>query len=57
MLSPALCNEHWWTIAITQAHARWPAALVELIFNAVFLLWALLAARRHGRRAIDSTST
>jgi phosphatidylglycerol:prolipoprotein diacylglycerol transferase len=36
---------HWWTIADSHGVPRWPAAAVELIFNVVFLAWALLAAR------------
>lgn len=39
------CDEHWWTITDRAGVHRWPAALVELIFNAAFLAWAVLAAR------------
>jgi len=40
-----VCEASWWTIADDQGIARWPAAPVELLFNAMFLAWALLAAR------------
>lgn len=36
----------WWTMTDGQGAARWPAAPVELLFNAAFLIWALLADRR-----------
>jgi phosphatidylglycerol:prolipoprotein diacylglycerol transferase len=39
------CAGHWWTITDRAGVERWPAAMVELIFNAIFLMWALAAAR------------
>jgi len=38
-------SAHWWTIADHAGVPRWPASLVELLFNLVFLAWAMLAAR------------
>ena len=35
----------WWAVHDAQGISRWPAAHAELTFNALFLLWALLAAR------------
>lgn len=40
-----VCDEHWWTIADAHAVPRWPAAAVELLFNACFLAWAIVANR------------
>lgn len=38
------CEPYWWTITDHAGVHRWPAAAVELAFNAAFLVWALLAA-------------
>jgi phosphatidylglycerol:prolipoprotein diacylglycerol transferase len=39
------CEPSWWTVADAHGHARWPAAQAELVFNAAFVGWAILAAR------------
>ncbi len=39
------CEPQWWTIADHAGVPRWPAAAVELGFNAAFLAWVLPAAR------------
>jgi phosphatidylglycerol:prolipoprotein diacylglycerol transferase len=36
----------WWTVADEHGVPRWPAPAAELLFNAIFLAWALLAAKR-----------
>ncbi|MCA9295298.1 MAG: prolipoprotein diacylglyceryl transferase [Phycisphaerales bacterium] len=40
------CGVHWWTMTDAQGVPRWPAPLVELVFNAGFLGWSILAQRR-----------
>lgn len=40
------CAPAWWTLELPVGIARWPAAPVEGIFNAVFLAWALVATRQ-----------
>ena len=40
------CTPHWWSVTDVSGATRWPAAWVELGFNVVFLIWAVLAARR-----------
>jgi len=43
----AVCADaHWWTLADADGVPRWPAVPMELLFNAAFLSWALLAERR-----------
>ena len=39
------CEPAWWTVGHHDGVAHWPAAQAELLFNLVFLAWALLAAR------------
>ncbi|MHC5028799.1 MAG: prolipoprotein diacylglyceryl transferase [Planctomycetota bacterium] len=39
------CGEHWWTITDAAGVVRWPAAGVELLFNVLFMAWAVLATR------------
>ncbi len=41
----SVCEARWWTLIDGQGIARWPAAPVELLFNAVFLVWAIAASR------------
>ena len=43
----AVCEAHWWTITDAEGAQRWPAAAVELMFNVAFLIWAMVAFRRH----------
>ncbi len=40
------CAPAWWTLELPGGVARWPAAPVEGIFNAVFLAWVLVATRQ-----------
>jgi phosphatidylglycerol:prolipoprotein diacylglycerol transferase len=40
------CDASWFTVADGQGVARWPAAQVELLFNAVALVAALLLRSR-----------
>lgn len=40
-----ICSPAWFTINDAAGMARWPAALVELIFNAVFFVFALTLRR------------
>lgn len=40
-----VCHGHWWTIDDAHGVPRWPAAAVELGFNACFWVWAVLATR------------
>lgn len=41
-----VCEAAWWTVTDGEGVTRWPAAQVELLFNAGFLVWAGLAMRR-----------
>ena len=41
----AVCEPRWWTLADAHGVARWPAVPAEMLFNVVFLLWALAAMR------------
>ena len=41
----SVCEESWWTMTDGQGIARWPAAPVELLFNMVLLVWAIVATR------------
>jgi phosphatidylglycerol:prolipoprotein diacylglycerol transferase len=41
-----VCASSWYTMTDSAGHARWPAALVELLFNGLFLGMALLLRRR-----------
>lgn len=45
-----VCAPRWWTITDAGGMARWPAAPVELLFNACFVIWALLATRHDWQR-------
>jgi phosphatidylglycerol:prolipoprotein diacylglycerol transferase len=40
------CGAEWWTMTDAHGVHRWPAALIELLFNAGFLGWAVVAQRR-----------
>jgi phosphatidylglycerol---prolipoprotein diacylglyceryl transferase len=40
-----ICDPSWYTMTDIMGDARWPAALVELIFNAVFLVVTLVLQR------------
>lgn len=40
------CAPSWWTVTDAHGIARWPAAAVELAYNAAFLTWALAATWR-----------
>jgi len=39
------CNAAWWAVPDTHGILRWPAPLVEMLFNLLFLVWALCALR------------
>ena len=39
------CAARWWTLTDAYGVSRWPAAAAELLFNAGFLAWALIAMR------------
>jgi phosphatidylglycerol:prolipoprotein diacylglycerol transferase len=41
----AACDPHWWTMVDADGVHRWPAAPVEMLFNAGFLVWAVIATR------------
>lgn len=40
----------WWVVHDAAGHARWPAPAAELVFNAVFAAWALIAWRAGWQR-------
>ncbi len=40
-----ICEQTWWTLIDGDGLARWPAVPIELLFNLVFLAWALPATR------------
>lgn len=42
-----ICSPDWYTVMDRAGVHRWPAAQLELLFNALLLAWALLAARFH----------
>lgn len=39
------CDVTWWTAMDAHGHARWPAPVIEMMFNLLFLAWALCALR------------
>jgi len=41
----ACSRDHWWAWHDAAGAPHWPAQAVELLFNAFFLAWAILAAR------------
>lgn len=44
------CEGTWFTVLDHDGTPRWPAAQVELLFNAAFLAWAVWAGRRGWQR-------
>ncbi len=40
-----ICEQKWWALIDGGGLARWPAVPIELLFNLVFLAWALPATR------------
>ncbi len=40
-----ICEQKWWALVDGDGLARWPAVPIELLFNLVFLAWALPATR------------
>ena len=40
-----ICEKKWWALVDGDGLARWPAVPIELLFNLVFLAWALPATR------------
>jgi prolipoprotein diacylglyceryltransferase len=44
------CEPAWWTTTDPHGHARWPAPMAELAFNAAFLAWVTVAMRRGWQR-------
>jgi prolipoprotein diacylglyceryltransferase len=45
-----VCAAAWWTVTDTHGHARWPAPVVEMMFNLAFFAWAVCAIRFNWQR-------